>query len=102
MDRIARIQSLLVKSPQDTFLHYSLAMEYVSAGRHDEAADAFRRCTQVDPNYLPAYVEGGKSLRSAGRIDEARAMFQQALQLAQAKGERHTADHVRQQLEGLR
>ena len=102
MDRIQTIQTLLAKSPNDVFLHYSLAMEYVAAERLDEAVAAFETCITLDGGYLPAYVEAGKSLRSAGRLDEAREMFQRAMELAQDKGEHHTADYVRQQLEGLR
>lgn len=101
MDRIAAIESMLAKTPNDVFLHYSLGMEFASAGRHDQAVDEFRKCVELDGGYLAAYVEGGKSLRSAGRLDEARAMFQAGLELAAQKGDHHMQDFIRQQLEGL-
>lgn len=101
LDRIAKLEAMIAKSPGDVFLHYSLAMECVSAGRFDQAAAQFSECIRLDASYLPAYAEAGKTLRSAGRIAEAREMFTRGLKLATAKGESHTADYIRQQLEGL-
>ena len=101
MSRIAMIQGMLQRTPNDVFLHFSLAMEHVSAGQADEAVAEFRKCAELDPAYIPAYVEGGKCLRTAGRFDEARAMFQAADKLAAAIGDAHIRDYIRQQLETL-
>jgi len=76
-------------------------MEYAAAGRHDEAVDAFQCCVRLDDTYLAAYVEAGKSLRSAGRLDEARAILVTAMELAGLQGESHMRDYVQQQLDGL-
>ena len=66
--RIEAILAMLEKEPDDPFLHYSLAMEYAAAARPDDAVAAFRRCRELDENYLPAYVEAGKALRAAGKV----------------------------------
>jgi predicted Zn-dependent protease len=100
-DRIETIRRMLDKKPDDVFLRYSLGMEYASAGRFERAAAEFARCTELDSSYLPAYVEAGKALRSAGKIAEARAVFTRALDLAGRLGQAHAQDHLRQQLEGL-
>ena len=59
------------------------------------------RCIELDPQYIAAYVEGAKCLRAAGRRDEAKAMFQRALDLAGQLGQSHTQDYIRGHLEGL-
>jgi Flp pilus assembly protein TadD len=100
-ERLAQIRALLVKEPRDVFLHYSLGKELASAGQTDDAIRAFTECTRLDQTYLPAYVEMGKCYRSAGRLTEARDVFEKALNVAQPKGEQHTADNIRQQLESL-
>ena len=100
-DRIQAITKMLASSPQDVFLHYSLAMELASSGRFEEAVAEFRRCIELDADYLAAYVEAGKSLRSAGKLEDARAIFNEALRLAAAQGQSHIRDHVQQQLDGL-
>jgi Flp pilus assembly protein TadD len=100
-DRAEAIRRMLAKSPDDVFLHYSLAMELLAAGGADGAVDEFRRCIELDKSYLPAYVECGKALRAAGRLAEARQMLLAALDLAAAKGEKHVHDYISQQLQTL-
>jgi Flp pilus assembly protein TadD len=101
-NRIDTIRQLLASQPADLFLNYSLAMELVSANQLDEAIAQFGRCLEIDPNYVPAYTEGGKALRAAGRIDEARQMFTKGADLAGQQGQAHTRDYLQQQLESLR
>ena len=100
-ERIEAIRSLLANRPDDVFLHYSLAMELLSAERFDEAVAAFDSCIELDDQYLPAYVEAGKASRSAGRTDQAGEYFTSALALAGRVGDAHAQDAIRQQLEGL-
>jgi tetratricopeptide (TPR) repeat protein len=100
MTRIDQIKNLLAKG-EEPFLLYSLAMELAARNQTDEAMATFNRCLEADPAYLPAYVEAGKTLRAAGRLGEARAMFQAGLELAAKKGEAHMRDYIQQQLEAL-
>jgi len=100
-DRIESIRQMLADSGDDIFLIYSLGMELASAGRWEEAAAEFRRCVELDENYLAAYAEGGKALRAAGQIEQAREMFAAGIELAAAQGESHTRDYLMSQLEGL-
>jgi len=100
-DRIELIRKLLAKTPTDVFLHYSLGMELASRKDFPAAVAALRQCIALDGQYLPGYVEAGKCLRAAGDLAGARETLVVALKLAQAKGETHTADYIRQQLEGL-
>jgi hypothetical protein len=67
----------------------------------NEAVGEFGHCIRLDAKYVPAYVEAGKALRSAGRLDQARQMFAAGMVLAEAAGENHTRDFIRQQLDGL-
>lgn len=100
-ERIEQIRCLLEKTPDDVFLHYSLAMELASADRCVEAVVQFRACIELDPQYLPAYVEAGKVLRAAGEPGQAREIFQAGLELATRKGEDHVRSFIAQQLEIL-
>lgn len=100
-DRIKAIEAMLRDKPQDVFLHYSLGMELATAGDLDRAVESFRTCMALDSGYIPAYVESGKTLRTMGRLGQARDTFAAALQLAGVQGERHMQDYIRQQLEGL-
>ena len=92
---------MLQERSGDVFLHYSLGMEYASGGNYGEAVGQFKRCIELDGEYLAAYVEAGKSLRLAGRLNEARAVFAEALGLADKQNQTHTRDYVQQQLDVL-
>jgi len=76
-------------------------MEEVSAGRPDLAAAALVECIIIDADYLPARIELGKVLRSGGELDQARAAFEGALDLAVRQDDTHSVDSIRQQLEAL-
>lgn len=100
-NRIESLKTMLEKSPREIFLHYSLGMEYASAGSTDLALAEFRQCVELNPAYLPAYVEAGKCLRAAGKLADARQMFQTGLDLAAKQDQKHIHDFLQQQLEGL-
>ncbi|MFA6134086.1 MAG: tetratricopeptide repeat protein [Phycisphaerae bacterium] len=100
-DRISAIQAMLAKSPDDVFLRYSLGMEYAASQQYEQALAAFRKCIELDADYVAAYVEAGKSLRSLGRLDEARETFTAALTSADKLSEGHTANYIRAQIAGL-
>ena len=100
-ERIDKIKSMLETAPGDVFLHYTLAMEYAALGHFDDAVEEFKKCIELDSDYLPAYVEAGKALRAGGRLDEARETFAAGMKLATAQGEHHTCDYIKQQLDAL-
>jgi len=100
-DRIAEIEKMLADSPDDVFLRYSLGMEYASADQFEQAVAEFRRCIELEAEYLAAYVEAGKCLRSAGELAEARKIFAAGMGLAAASGESHMRDFIQQQLDSI-
>ncbi len=92
---------MLKDNPSDVFLLYSLGMEEASAGNLDLAAGALIQCVTADQDYLPARIELAKVLRSGGELDQARAAFQSALDLAIKIEDEHAADAIRAQIEAL-
>lgn len=99
--RIEIIEAMLRKDPNDVFLHYSLGMERIAGKEFPQAIAAFRRCIELDADYLPARVELGKCLRASGDLEGARDAFVAAAELAGRKGETHTQRYILQQREGL-
>jgi len=100
-ERIRRIRAMLAKNPRDVFLQYGLGMECAGEGHFEQAVEAFRKCMELDENYLPAYVEAGKCLRSAGKLAEAREAFAAGMERAALRGEKHTRDFIQQQLDSI-
>lgn len=100
-NRIADIERMLTEDPDDVFLHYSLGMEYASAEQFDKAVAEFKRCIELQSEYLAAYVEAGKCLRSMGDLPAARDTFAAGMELAATSGESHMRDFIQQQLDSI-
>lgn len=80
--RINQLFSLLEKAPQDVFLNYAIAMEYLSLGKYKEAAAALQKVKMLDPNYLALYYHLGKAQIQLGDNEAAVITLKQGIELA--------------------
>lgn len=99
--RKQQIEEMLTEDPNDPFLRYGLAMEYVSAGQDEEAVRCFEQLLQVAPDYVPGYMQAGRALVRLDRMEEARAIFQAGIAAARQQGDQHAAEEMAGFLEGL-
>lgn len=95
-NRLETLQSMIDQDPRNTFARYGLAMEYKNAGDFEAAAEAFSALLEIEPKYSAAYFHGGQSLEKAGRLDEARAMYRQGVEVTVSTGD----DHARAEMQG--
>lgn len=98
MSRLEQLEKMLKTDPDDVFLNFGLAMEYVRAGRADEAIAQFTRVTELDPKYIPGYFQLGNFYVSLGRKDEARQAFSQGMKVAADVGDSHAAAEMSEAL----
>jgi TolA-binding protein len=96
MDRIATFRSFISKAPSDPFPRYGLAMEYKGQGELAEAWGVFEELIQNFPDYVPTYLMAGGTLVALERKDDARAIYQQGIEVATRRGDQH----ARRELEG--
>lgn len=101
MPRLEQLEALLAAEPDDVFLNYSMAMELAKAQRFDESLARFARVIELDPNYIAAYSQQGKTLVQLGRRDEARQVLAAGIDRAKALGNRHAQDDMEQLLRAL-
>jgi thioredoxin-like negative regulator of GroEL len=101
MTRRAKLEQMLEKSPQDTFLNFGLAMELAKEGQTEEALAQFDRVLQIDPSYLTAYFQKGSTLINAGRVPDARAVLSAGIATAYATGDLHAASEMQALLDTL-
>ena len=99
--RKEQIESMLADEPNDPFLRYGLAMEYVSAGDDAAAAKCLQELIAVTPDYVPAYLQLGQAFLRQGRTPEARQAWTQGVQAAQQAGNQHARDEMQGFLENL-
>jgi predicted Zn-dependent protease len=94
MTRLDKLQGMLEASPNDEFLNYALAMEYVSAGRSDEAVRAFERVISLDADHSAAFFQQAQVLARMGQIEAAKNAAAQGVSAAQKRGEQHAAEEI--------
>ena len=101
MDRIDSIKQLLIQSPQDTFLNYALAMEYMSINQYQEAIKQLEwiRMHQVD--YLPLYYQLAHLYEATDQNDQAIETYEQGIKIAVQQSDKKTELELKSALEEL-
>lgn len=99
--RRQQIEEMLADEPNDAFLRYGLAMEYVSAGNDEAAARCFQELVAVAPDYVPAYLQAGQVLLRLGRSGDARTFWGQGITVARKAGDAHAAEEMQGFMAGL-
>lgn len=89
MPRRDKIEQMLEREPDDTFLNFSLAMELVKEGAADLALTRFDRVLELDPAYTAAHYHKGNTLIGLERIDDARAVLEAGVAATQQSGDDH-------------
>jgi len=64
--------------PQDAGAHFNLGMAYGAMGNGDEIAE-YKRTIEIDPDYVPAYLNWGGALFTKGQYEEAIQLYRQGL-----------------------
>ncbi len=101
MGRLEDLQRLLEQDPANNRLHYMLAMELLSQGRPEEAAEELRSLLERDPGYVPAYYQAGRACEQAGDEDGARAFYRRGIEAARQAGDAHAASELQAALDIL-
>jgi len=96
-----KLEQMLEKSPQDTFLNFGLAMELAKQGQIEEAVTQFDRVLQIDPTYLTAYFQKGSTLINAGRVPDARIALSEGIAAARTLGDSHTESEMQAMLDTI-
>jgi Flp pilus assembly protein TadD len=99
--RKQQLEEMLAEDPNDPFLRYGLAMEYVSQGDDERAVRCFQELCAAAPDYVPAYHQRGQALVRLGRVDEARAVLQDGIRAAHQGGNAHAEEEMQVLLASL-
>ena len=93
-NRLELLKQMVAQDAGNTFARYGLAMEYLNADKPEDAVTEFRLLLGNDPNYAAAYFHGGQALEKLGRIEEARALYEQGIEACRRKGDTHTQSEI--------
>lgn len=99
--RLAQLSTMLESDPEDTFLQYAIALEYLNGQQFDEAIARFAGLQQQDPGYLATYYQYAMALIQKGEVSSAIEVLEMGIPVAEQSGDRKTANELRMLLEDL-
>lgn len=87
--RLTRLHEFLDNEPDDPFLKYALATEYLSLNDTGRALDYFTDLVTNHPDYVGTYYHLGKLYESLGQKANAIKTYQAGMKVARAAGDNH-------------
>ncbi len=99
--RFEALKRFVEASPNDCFVRYGLAQEYIRQGDLEQALEQFNQIFRIDPNYQAAYYHGGQTYKKLGRIAEARDTFKRGVEVAARSGDMHARSELEAALQEL-
>lgn len=100
-DRLEALRNILAQDPDNRLARYGLAMEYVKAGRLEQALDEYRALLSSHPDYAYAYFHAGQALERLGRVEDARQMYRRGVEAAIRGDDAHARSELQAALDLL-
>ena len=99
MTRIEQITEFLKENPEDPFLKFAMAQEYIKAEEFEKALASLETLTQENPDYVASYYHLGKVMEKLGRTDSVSDIYTQGIKIATSQGDMHAASELQHALE---
>lgn len=87
--RLQKLLDFLKNEPDDPFLKYALATEYLSQNDVQTALSYFEDLLNKHPDYVGTYYHAGKLYERLDRKSEAILVYQRGMEIASKAGDRH-------------
>lgn len=100
-NRVAQLQVYLQDTPDDAFLNYALAIEYVGMERDEDAHPIFERLMAEQPEYTATYYHLGALYERAKRKDDAETVYRKGIAITMKKREQHAMAELQNALANL-
>ena len=94
MAMIENLEGMLARGQDSALLRFTLGGEYLKADQPEPAITHLRAAVAQDAGYSAAWKLYGKALAAAGRHGEANAVFDQGMQVAEARGDIQAAKEM--------
>lgn len=96
-NRIKALESFIKEDPNDPFNYYALAMELRYRDKH-RATELLHQVNQDFPDYLPSYFQLAGILSDKGLKEEAVAMLNRGIKVAEKQSNKKILAELRQYL----
>jgi len=95
MDRLKKLLAFEKENPQDPFLIYGIALEYVM---HDEhlAKKYFNTLLNEHPDYLPTYYKAAEFFNEQDESEKVKAIYVKGIELAEKQQDQKAIEELKQ------
>lgn len=100
-ERIARFEALVVDDPENDMAYFSLGGAYNQNAQFDKAAEAYVRCTELNPSMSKAYQLAGAAFMAAQNVDRAKEVLTEGYKVAAGRGDLMPQKGIAELLEQL-
>ncbi|UIR56517.1 tetratricopeptide repeat protein [Sphingobacterium sp. SRCM116780] len=94
-DRLQQLLDFLKDSPQDPFLKYALATEYLKLGNQGEALNGYLDLIANHEDYVGTYYHLGKLYEKLNQLEDAREIYKKGMLITQQKRNMHALSELR-------
>ncbi|MFN4082692.1 MAG: tetratricopeptide repeat protein [Bacteroidia bacterium] len=84
--RIVKLSKMITENPDDLFLKYALAMEYIGLNQKDKSIEILSEIIEKDQSYTAAYYQLGVLHYSDGSNQKALQFLKSGLDMAKVSG----------------
>ncbi len=99
--RISAFESMAINDPGNVMVWYGLGTEYSKIERWRDAATAFTKVLELNPDYTSAYQLLGTALLKLGESAAASAAWTEGIAAAERTGAWKAREHMNRLLSGL-
>jgi len=92
--RLEKLLQFLENEPQDPFLKYAIATEYLVSNEQQKALTYFEDLVQNHAEYVGTYYHLGKLYEKLDKPADALKTYQQGMVMARAKNDRHALSEL--------
>lgn len=100
-NRLEQLKQFLLNEPNDSFLKYAIATEYIKLEQLDEALNYFTELVTTDEDYVGTYYHLGKLYEKLDRKADAESTYKKGLMIARKAGKMHAASELQQALNAV-
>ena len=100
-DRLKLLLKLYEKDPNDSFVSYGIALEYISLKEYETAEKYLSSLLTANPDYVPAYMQLAQIKEKLSSFDEAADLYKIGIKTARNQGDTHAANEMEEFLNEL-
>ncbi len=87
--RLQKLLNFLENEPNDPFLKYALATEYLNANEQEKAIQYYEDLLQNHPDYVGTYYHAGKLYEQLDRKTDAISTYLRGMEVARSAKDMH-------------